>query len=68
MKSEDIERIQWSLGRLANAITPLDALPGTDDTGGVVGSLTEAAIGITAGLVRIADAINDLAEAVRERA
>lgn len=38
-----------------------------DDTGGVVGSLTEAVMGVTSGLCKIADAINNLAEAVRER-
>ncbi len=34
--------------------------------GGTVGSLTEAVMGVTAGLVAIATAIHDLADAVRE--
>ena len=53
--------------QLAKAITPISALRGTDATGGLVGSLTESVMGITAGLVRIAEAITDLADAVRER-
>lgn len=52
---------------IANAITPRGCADGNDATGGRVGSLTEAAMGITAGLVRIADAISDLADATRNR-
>lgn len=52
---------------LARSITPLTAATGRDATGGTVLSLTEAVMGVTAGLVRIADAIGDLADAVRER-
>lgn len=53
---------------VANAITPIgsNACPGHDETGGAVGSLTEAFMGVTAGLCKIANAITDLAEAVRE--
>jgi len=53
--------------KLARAITPLNALAGSDAAGGRVESLTEAVMGVTAGLVRIAEAITDLADAVRER-
>ena len=53
--------------KLARAITPLSAMAGTDAAGGRVESLTEAVMGVTAGLVQIAEAISDLAEAVRER-
>lgn len=59
--------VAHGFAELAQAITPLSALTGTDATGGTVGSLTEAVMGVTAGLVQIADAISDLAEAVRER-
>ena len=45
---------------LANAITPLDAHHGYDASGGTVTSLTEAIMGVNAGLVRIADAIAGL--------
>jgi hypothetical protein len=50
---------------VALAITP-EAAPGHDESGGTVLSLTEAVMGITAGLHRIAESIGDLAEAVRE--
>ena len=53
--------------RIANAIGGTGA-PGHDATGGCVDSLTEAVMGTTAGLVQIANAISDLAEAIRERA
>lgn len=52
---------------VASAITPRGALPGTDSSGGHITSLTEAVMGITAGLFEVASAIRDLAEAVRER-
>jgi len=61
-----VERMQWSLGRLAGAITPTDALPDDDVMGGKVSSLTEAVMGRSAGLVRIAEAIDGLADAVRD--
>lgn len=51
---------------VANAIMPSGASPGQDETGGSVASLTEAVMGVTAGLVKIASAIHDLADTVRE--
>lgn len=54
------------LNKLAVAVSN-DAAPGTDATGGHINCLTESVMGITAGLVRVADAIHDLAAAVRER-
>lgn len=51
---------------IANAMTPLGLAPGDDASGGAVGSLTEAVMGVTAGLVRIADSIEMLACAVSE--
>ena len=63
--SEQLSSIDVSLHQIANAITPFDATPGTDETGGVVGSLTEAAMGITSGLFKIAEAIEHLAEATQ---
>ncbi len=47
------------LARLANAITPSNAAAGHDAAGGAVQSLTEAVIGITAALVRIAAALEE---------
>lgn len=52
--------------RVADSITPKIA-PGTDETGGHVESLTEAVMGVTSGLFRIAEAIESLAEAVNNR-
>ena len=57
------EDISESIGFLARSITAA-AAPGTDETGGTITSLTEAVMGITAGLCRIADAIEHLAYAV----
>lgn len=45
--------------RVSRAITP-HAAPGHDEAGGAVSSLTEAVMGVTAGLCRIADAIEHL--------
>lgn len=66
-EKEVIQAIGDGLRALANAVTPLGAIGGNDATGGRVESLTEAVMGVASGLVRIADAIGDLAEAVRER-
>jgi hypothetical protein len=55
-----------ALQAIARAITA-NAVGGTDAAGGHVESLTEAVMGMTAGLIQIANAISDLAEAVRER-
>lgn len=62
------------LGRLASAthciaksLYPIGAMPGEDRTGGRVSSLTEAVMGIAAGLCNIADSIDNLASAVREK-
>ena len=60
-----ISELGKASARIASAITA-DASPGNDSTGGSVGSLTEAVMGVTAGLCRIADAIESLAESVRE--
>lgn len=59
------EAIEEGLNRLSGAITAR-AMQGTDATGGTVYSLTESVMGVTAALVQIADAVNNLAESVRE--
>lgn len=51
---------------LSDALSPRGAFAAVDSTGGGVHSVTEAIMGITSGLVRVADSIADLAEAVRE--
>jgi len=52
-----------TIKEIAHAITPLDAAPGHDEMGGVISSLTESVMGVTAALVMIANAIDNLAEA-----
>jgi hypothetical protein len=52
--------------RVGKAIDIDTEIGATDATGGNVRSLSEAVMGVTAGLVRIADSVNNLAEAVRE--
>lgn len=54
-----------AINHLKTAITP-DAVGGNDATGGWVTSHTEAVMGVTAALCRIADAIQGLSEVVRE--
>jgi len=63
--AEAVEHLAASSQHIADAITPAGA-PGTDAAGTSVWSLTEAVMGITAGLCEIASAINNLAESVRE--
>lgn len=67
MKSEQehlSDAIHEGMRKIANSITPLGTIGGDDAAGGHVGSLTEACMGITSGLCRIAEAINNLAVAV----
>lgn len=60
-----INGVAQGLFSLRRSITA-QASPGTDETGGHVECLTEAVMGITSGLFKIADAIRELADAVRE--
>lgn len=65
--ADELEDVVEQLGRrVAHAITPGDAMPGQDAMGVSVSSLTEAVMGLTAGLLAIAHAIDALAEAIRE--
>jgi hypothetical protein len=61
------EQIISEIRALSNAITPTRSVAGEDVFGTRVSSLTEAVIGMTAGLQHIGDAIYDLSQAVRER-
>jgi hypothetical protein len=56
-----LDRIADALTDLAHATTAA-ASPAEDATGTGVASLTEAVMGMTAGLCKIADAINRLAK------
>jgi hypothetical protein len=59
------EIIAFAAKHIGNAISA-DNSPGHDAAGGTVGCLTSGVMGVTAGLVRIAEAIDNLAEAIRE--
>ncbi len=48
----------------AKAVYPTHTAPGEDASGGAVGSLTEAVMGVTAGLFKIANALDDIAGAL----
>ncbi len=61
-----LHHVGLTLRSVASAITPADAAPGKDATGGSVGSLTEAVMGLTAGAANIAAAINNVADAIRD--
>lgn len=58
--------IARGLESVANAITPSSALPGEDKTGGNVNSLTESVMGVTAGAVKICNAIDRLGNAIED--
>lgn len=60
-----LHRSAMALERLSRAIMP-HASAGKDAAGGRVESLIEAAMGMTAGLCKIAEAITDVADAMRE--
>jgi hypothetical protein len=61
-----VKELSINTKKIAEAITP-QASPGVDATGGTVASLTEAAMGITSGLVQVACAIESLAGAIRDK-
>ena len=60
----DLSRNIDRLARVGEAITSQGDV-GHDETGGTVTCLTEAVMGVTAGLCKIAEAIDGLADAVR---
>jgi ABC-type transport system involved in cytochrome bd biosynthesis fused ATPase/permease subunit len=60
-KETDMDAAFEALRYLAHSITAKGEA-GTDATGGIVMSLTEAVMGVTAGLVKIANAIDGLAD------
>jgi hypothetical protein len=60
------DAIHEGMRKIAHAIKPLDCVGGEDSAGMYVDSLTQAVMGMTSGLCRIADAINNLADAVKD--
>lgn len=67
MNMDHAEEIAGGLRSVAHAIMPIDASRGDDANGGYVSSLTESVMGVSAGLSRIASALESIAEAIRER-
>lgn len=52
--------------KIATAITPRAIVGNTDASGAFVESLTEAVMGVTGGLCKIAEALHEVADAIRE--
>jgi tetrahydromethanopterin S-methyltransferase subunit B len=63
---DKLDSLAEAIQAIARAVTPTDAMPGRDASGGVVTSLTEAAMGISAGLNRVAESLESIAAAIRE--
>jgi hypothetical protein len=63
----DPQKIIGALEWIGNSITPESVSPSDDATGVHVTSLTEGVMGVTAALVQIAEALNNVAEAIREQ-
>ena len=64
--TEALESCSEGIYRIANAITPTGAAAMETPNGGRVGSLTEAVIYAAENIGRMADALSDIAEAIRE--
>lgn len=62
MKVNNMDELAGAAGRIASAIFPSGVGMAQDTSGGTVGSLTEAVMGITAGLFEVASAIRELAD------
>ena len=66
MKIDNIDgsKIAEAIIRFADSVTPQNSIECKDAAGVNVSSLTEAVMGMTAGLVEISDAIYSLGEAI----
>jgi hypothetical protein len=60
----DVSKIAEAIIRFADSVTPQNSVACTDAAGVNVSSLTEAIMGMTAGLVGISDAIYTLGEVI----
>ena len=63
-QQEQLENLYSALCKIANSITPSDALPGTDATGGHVASLTEAVMGHTKAVMAVAEALTGISDSI----
>jgi len=61
-----MSEIKEAIENLANSISPIDG-EGTDAVNGTVRSLTEAIMGVTKAGTEIARALDNIADAIRER-
>ncbi len=66
MDQEELEEVARAIRSVGTAITA-DAQPSPDAVGGSVSSLTEAVMGMTAGLIEVAEALNNIADSISER-
>ena len=66
MNTQEIKKMTEAIRELANSITPTNALGAQDASGGYVTSHTEAVMGLTAAMQRIASSISDLSDAIRD--
>jgi hypothetical protein len=67
MSKDELEAVCGAIRSIGKAITPNNAGQGTDAAGGHVESLTEAIMGITSGLFKVADGLESIASAIREK-
>lgn len=63
--TDALESCSDAIYRVARSITPLDASAMETPNGGRVASLTEAVIYASENIGRMADALSDIAEAIR---
>ena len=63
----DTEHLEDALRSVAYSITDMSASSGLDAADGRVGCLTEAVMGNTAAMVMIANALMEIAAAIRQR-
>lgn len=63
--ADGLVELAGSVRAIADAIVPSGVVGSNDAAGGQVESLTEAVMGLTAGLYEVASAIREVAEAKR---
>lgn len=63
-QQEQLDNLHNALCKIANSITPSDASPGTDATGGHVASLTEAVMGHTKAMLTVAEALTEISDSI----
>lgn len=66
---KEMNLLTMSLESIASSIAPPDGKrhPGLDSAGGYVASATEAVMGLTTAGIKIAESLDGIADAIRER-